>query len=65
MFYLLKNKEKVKGSSLVAQQYKDPMFSLLWVQSLLWHRFNPWSGNFCMPQAWQKKKKVVVANMEK
>ena len=23
--------------------------------SLLWHRFNPWPGNFRMPQAWPKQ----------
>ena len=22
--------------------------------SLLWHDFNPWPGNFCMPQLWPK-----------
>ena len=25
--------------------------------SLLWHRFNPWPGNFHMPRVRQKKKK--------
>ena len=24
---------------------------------LLWLRFHPWPGKFCMLQAWQKKKK--------
>ena len=28
----------------VTQQVKDPALSLLW------YRFDPWSGNFCMPQ---------------
>ena len=28
------------GSSLVAQQGKDLVLSLLWLGSLLWHRFN-------------------------
>lgn len=32
-------------SSLVAQQFKDQ------VLSLLWHKFSPWSRIFCMPQA--------------
>ena len=31
--------------------------SLLWQGSLLWHGFNSWPGNFCMPWAWPKKKK--------
>ena len=22
---------------------------------LLWYRFDPWPGNFCMPWAWPKK----------
>ena len=33
------------------------MLSLLWLGSLLWHRFNPWFRNFCKPQAQPKKKK--------
>ena len=28
---------------------KDLSLSLLWLGSLLWHRFDPWPGNFCMP----------------
>ena len=43
------------GSSLVVQQVKDPVLPLLWLRSLLWHRFDPWPGNFCMPQAQPKK----------
>ena len=35
----------------VTQQVKDP------VLLLLWHRFDPWPGNFCMPWARPKKKK--------
>ena len=27
---------------------------------LLWHGFDPWPGNFCMLQAWQKKKKIII-----
>ena len=37
-----------KRSSLMAQQVKDPVLSLLWLRSLLWSRFDPWLGNFCM-----------------
>ena len=35
--------------SLVAQQVKDPVLSVQWPGSLLWCRFNPWTGNFHMP----------------
>ena len=50
----LKNKSR---SSLVAQWVKDPVKSLVWLGLLLWLRFNPWSGNFHLPQAGKKKKK--------
>ena len=26
---------------------------------LLWHRFNPWLGNFCMPKKKNKKHKTL------
>ena len=42
------------GNSLVAQQVKDPVFLLLWLWSLLWHRFHPWPGTF--PRSNHKKK---------
>ena len=42
-------------SYLVAQGLKDPALSLLCFGSLLWCRFNPWPGNFCMPGLWPKK----------
>ena len=35
--------------SLVAQLVKDL------VVSLLWQGFNPWPGNFCMPEVWPKE----------
>ena len=35
----------------------DPTLLLLWLSSLLWHRFDPWPGNFCMTWKWPKKKK--------
>ena len=38
-----------RGSSLAAQWIKDLELSLLG------HAFNPWLGNFCMPQAQPKK----------
>ena len=41
----------------MAQQVKDPVLSLLWLWLQLWHRFDPWPGNFCMP--WARPKKVT------
>ena len=49
-----KEKEKRKHclrGSLVAQQVKD------WVLSLLWHRLDPWPENFHTSGAWPKIKK--------
>ena len=43
------------GSSLVAQQVKDPVLPQLWCRLQLWHRFNPWPGNFHMLQTGPKK----------
>ena len=43
--------------SPVAQWVKDPVLSLLWLGSLLWCRFDPWTRNFCILWAWPKKKK--------
>ena len=37
------------GSSLVAQEVKDPVLLLQRLGSLLWHGFDPWPGNFHMP----------------
>ena len=34
----------------MAQQVKDPVLSLLWLWSRLWHRFDPWPKNFRMPR---------------
>ena len=37
---------------------KDLALSLLWLGSLLWRgEFDPWAGNFHMPQVWPKKSK--------
>ena len=47
-------------SSLVAQQVKDPKLPLLWPRLLLWHRLEPWPGNFRMLQHSQKRKKKVT-----
>ena len=45
-------------SSPVAQQVTDPALSLQQLGSLLWHRFDPWPGNFHMLQMWQNKTKA-------
>lgn len=45
-----------KGSSLVVLQVKDPVLSLKWLGSLLWHGLDLWPGNFHVPLAWSKKK---------
>jgi len=42
------------GSSLVAQQVRDLALSLQQLGSRLWHWFDPWPGNFHMPQTWPK-----------
>ena len=41
---------------LVAQWVKDLASSLLWLGSQLWHRLDPWPGNFHM--LWAQPKKV-------
>ena len=59
------------GSSLVAQQVKDPALSVLWlglpshycgIGLLLWHRLDPWLGNFHMP--WEQPKKEKAPSPE-
>ena len=45
-------------SSLVFQQVKDLALSLLWLRLLLWYRFSPWPGNFCVPWYSQKTKQT-------
>ena len=47
------------GGSLVAQQIKDLVLSLLWLRSLLWHRFDPWPRKFCMLWVWPKTNKKL------
>ena len=46
-------------SSLAVQGAKDL------VLSLMWHRFDPWPGNFCMPQMQPEKKNVMVITLKK
>ena len=45
------------SSSLLAQWVKNSVLSLLWLGSLLWHRFDSWPRNFCMATGVAKKKK--------
>ena len=44
------NQKKGHWSSLAAQWVKDLALSLPWPGLLLWCRFDPWPGNFHMPQ---------------
>ena len=43
-------KFKLIKISLVAPWVKDPVLSVQWLKSLLWHGFNPWTRNFHMLQ---------------
>ena len=40
----------------MVQWVNDLVLSLQWLGLLLWCRFDPWSGNFHISQAWPKKK---------
>ena len=44
------------GSSLVAQQVKALVLSLLWLGALLWCNFNPWLGTSVCHWYHQKEK---------
>ena len=44
----------------MAYWIKDLALSLLWLWSLMGHRFNTWPGNFHMPQEWSNEIKVYV-----
>ena len=45
-------------SSLVAQWVRDPVLSLLWLESLPWHRFDPWPRELSHDEGQAKKKKA-------
>ena len=62
---LKSKKNKKRDSSLAVQWVKDPMLSLQWLRSLLWHRFNPWPANFHMPWGWPKERKNLLKEQEK
>ena len=51
--------ENFLGHPLVAQWVNNLVLSLPCLWLLLWHRFNPWSRNYCMLQVWPKKKKPL------
>ena len=48
----------------MVQQVKDLALPLLWLRSLLWHRFGSWPGNVHMLQARPKKKKKKKRELE-
>ena len=39
----------------MAQRVKNLALSLKWLESMLWHVLDPWSGDFDVPQARPKK----------
>ena len=41
----------------MAQWDTDLALSLLWLRTLVWHKFDSWPQNFYMLQEWQKRKK--------
>ena len=48
----------------MTQWVKDPALSLQVLRSLLYHGFDPWPGNFHMPQAQPKKGEKMSVNMK-
>ena len=52
-------------SSLVAQWVKGLVLSLLWLWLLLWHKFDPWLGKFCMPWVQQQQQKSWVEHEDR
>ena len=60
----MSNEERVQ-SSLVAQQVKAQVWSLLWLRLLLWLKFDPWPGNFHMPQVRLKEREGEHKQVEK
>ena len=59
--YLFENSR----NSHVVLQVKDLALSLQWLGLLLWHRFYPWSRNFCMPVVLPKRKKKKSRKFQK
>lgn len=50
-------------SSLVVQQFKDPVLSLKQPMLLLWIGFDPWPKFFHMPQVRPKRNSVDIHSM--
>ena len=48
----------------MVQWVRYPVLSLLWLELLLWHRFDPCLGNFHIPRAQLKKKKRMKIQIE-
>ena len=48
-------RKQFSGGPWWPSKLRTPTLSLLWLGSLLWRRFDPWSRNFCMVQAWPNK----------
>ena len=48
----------------MAQWVKVPVQSLPWLGSLLWHRFDPWPGNFHVLWVWQKKREKDMKGIQ-
>ena len=55
----------ISGVPAVAQCIKDLALLWLWWRSYLWLRFNPWPGNFHMPQVQVKKKNKQEKSVRK
>ena len=49
----------------MVQWVKDLVLSLQGPGLLRWHRFDPWPGNFHMPQVQSKKKKKTNENSKR
>ena len=49
----------------MTHQVKDPVLSLQQLGWLLWHKFNPWPGNFCMLWVLQKRKRKKERKRER
>ena len=55
-FFLFLQKTSLE-SSVMVQWVRDLVLSLPWLGLLLWHGFDPWLMNFCVPLMWPKKER--------
>ena len=44
----------------MAQWVEDQALLLPWLWLQLWHGFNPWTGNFCLPWVWPKNPENLI-----